>query len=247
MTSLAAPFPGHKSLQKQAPDAPCAPGEEIPVLLRSWRGAPGSPGRGLERRGRRTKPPPPSWGQRARQRPALFPPFPLQGQPSPTSPPPPHWRPDFQWSRALDWRRWAATPRATPHGSRWGGSPGPTGLPFSHTPTPSRTCQLQPPHLPAQTLPDCPQSDPPRVGILGAAQVPLTCRTPALASFPGPARVRRAQSWGPGQGGIPATPPVTARRAEQLCPLSPPGQDWDGGPGALQPRLGREGSPARLT
>lgn len=71
----------------EAPGAPCASGEETPILVQSRRGVPRSPGWGLERRVRRTKPPTPTLGRRARQRPARFPPLPpLQGQPTPTSP-----------------------------------------------------------------------------------------------------------------------------------------------------------------
>lgn len=139
--------------QTEAPDTPCASTGD-PGLVQACRGAPGSPGWGLERRGRRTKPPlrsPPSpWGG-----------GPGSAQPCPHPHPHPHGRGslgqprqrrrrDLQPNGALHWGRGAATPRATPHGGRWGGSLDPPCAPFL-TRTPIGMCQLQPP--PARTGP----------------------------------------------------------------------------------------------
>lgn len=137
LTSHSAPFLGHARLQKlRLQTHPAPPQEETPVLVQACRGAPGSPGWGLERRGRRTKPPfapPPTrpWGG-----------GPGSAQPCPH--PSPHGRGsvgqplqrrrrDLQPKGALGWGRGAATPRATPQGGRWGGHSAPPPRSLSHT------------------------------------------------------------------------------------------------------------------
>lgn len=137
--------------QTEAPDTPCASTGD-PGLVQACRGAPGSPGWGLERRGRRTKPPlryPPSpWGGGpGSAQPCPHPHLPWQGQPRPT---PTTQAAGFSAKPALHWGRGAATPRATPHRGRWGGSLDPHCAPFL-TRTPIGMCQLQPP--PARTGP----------------------------------------------------------------------------------------------
>ena len=124
--------------------------------MQSWRGAPGSPGWGLERRMRRPKPPPPNHHHLG-----------AEGQASPSlvsSPPPiargslarppllPRWWPNFSGMGTSTGEE--GQPRPGPHPTAADReSSGPIVIPFTHT---RRGRANFSSHLPAQTLPDCP-------------------------------------------------------------------------------------------